>query len=106
MPSVVGSKGQIVIEKGIRDQLGIGPGYRAIQTRVGDKVEIWFAPPRHRDSVFAVFRDQILARGDKGDWLGRRDEIWSEAVARGDKKLHERRPTSRPKSRQGRRRSG
>jgi len=105
MPSVVGSKGQIVIEKEIRDQLGVKPGHRAIQTRVGDKVEIWFAPPPHRDSVFAVFRDQVLVRGDEGDWLERRDEIWAEAVARSDAELHRARPTPRSKTRSSRRRS-
>lgn len=105
MPSVVGSKGQVVIAKAIRDQLGIKPGHRAIQTRVGDKVEIWFTPPPHRDSIYAVFRDQVQARAGQGDWLDRRDQIWAEAVARSDAELHRKRSAPRSQTRSSRRRS-
>lgn len=37
---VVGHKGQVVIAKEIRDSLGIGPGWVALQRVVDDHVEI------------------------------------------------------------------
>jgi len=51
MSHVVGTKGQIVIEKEIRDRLGVKPGWRALQLLVGDRVEIHFVPPEHDRSV-------------------------------------------------------
>ena len=43
----VGPKGQVVVEKEIRDRLGIAPGWRALQSLVGDHVETRFFPPEH-----------------------------------------------------------
>jgi AbrB family looped-hinge helix DNA binding protein len=51
MSGVVGTKGQIVISKEIRDQLGIEPGWRGVQRVVDGKVEIRFVPPPHRNSL-------------------------------------------------------
>jgi len=51
MSSVVGAKGQVTIEKEIRDTLGVEPGWRAVQRLVGERVEIQFLPPRHRRSL-------------------------------------------------------
>ncbi len=45
MTSSVGTKGQIVIQKQIRDRLGIVPGSIAIQRIVGDHVEVYFLKP-------------------------------------------------------------
>jgi AbrB family looped-hinge helix DNA binding protein len=59
MAHVVGTKGQIVIEKEIRDQLGIAPGWKAIQRRVGDHVEIYFLPPTHRRSLAGILKPFI-----------------------------------------------
>ena len=47
MASVVGSKGQVVIEKAIRDALAVRPGSIAIQHLSGDHVEIKFIEPEH-----------------------------------------------------------
>jgi len=41
----VGPKGQVVISKEIRDRLGIGPGWLALQRLVDDHVELFFVPP-------------------------------------------------------------
>jgi bifunctional DNA-binding transcriptional regulator/antitoxin component of YhaV-PrlF toxin-antitoxin module len=54
MSSVVGERGQVTIDKQIRDELGIGPGWRAVQRLVGQRVEITFVPPRHRRSLRGV----------------------------------------------------
>ncbi|GMU39554.1 MAG: hypothetical protein AMXMBFR23_04200 [Chloroflexota bacterium] len=53
---VMGPKGQIVISKEIRDRLGIGPGWLAIERVVDDHVEIHFVPPKHNRSLFGILR--------------------------------------------------
>lgn len=52
----VGQKGQIVIEKRIRDKLGVKPGWQALQLLVGDHVEVYFVPPEHNRSLGADWR--------------------------------------------------
>ncbi|MBX2999440.1 MAG: AbrB/MazE/SpoVT family DNA-binding domain-containing protein [Caldilineaceae bacterium] len=54
MPNVVGPKGQVVIEKEIRDQLNVQPGYLTLQKRVGDHLEIYFYPPEHNRSLRGI----------------------------------------------------
>ena len=54
MSSLVGAKGQVTIEKGIRDALGVQPGWRAVQRLEGDRVVIEFLPPKHRRSLALV----------------------------------------------------
>src|SRR5438094_382161 len=54
MSTLVGTKGQVTIEKEIREALGVRPGWRAIQRRVGHHVVISFRPPKHRDSLLGV----------------------------------------------------
>ena len=57
MTHKVGTKGQIVIEKRIRDQLGIAPGSAAFQAVVDDHVEVHFFPPGHTRSLYGILRD-------------------------------------------------
>lgn len=57
MSTIVGTKGQVTIEKGIREELGVKPGWRAIQRRVGQQVMITFRPPRHRRSLLGILSD-------------------------------------------------
>jgi AbrB family looped-hinge helix DNA binding protein len=45
MANKVGAKGNIVIEKEIRDHLGIRPGWETIQLLRDGHVEIHFLPP-------------------------------------------------------------
>ena len=52
MANRVGTKGQVVIEKEIRDELGVKPGWLAIQQVVDGHVEIHFFPPEHNESLF------------------------------------------------------
>jgi hypothetical protein len=40
-----------VIEKGIRDRLGVQPGWKAVQHLVDGHVEIHFVPPEHARSL-------------------------------------------------------
>jgi len=51
MSTLVGTKGQVTIEKEIRDALGVEPGWRAIQRLDGDRVVIEFRRPKHRRSL-------------------------------------------------------
>jgi bifunctional DNA-binding transcriptional regulator/antitoxin component of YhaV-PrlF toxin-antitoxin module len=57
MASIVGSRGQITLEKELRDELGIQPGWRVVQRRVDDRVELVFFPPRHRRSLLGALAD-------------------------------------------------
>jgi bifunctional DNA-binding transcriptional regulator/antitoxin component of YhaV-PrlF toxin-antitoxin module len=54
--SRVGAKGNIVIDRKVRAQLGIQPGWEAIQTLEGDRVVIQFLPPVRRGAGFASLR--------------------------------------------------
>lgn len=51
MGTKVGAKGRVVIEKAIRDRLGVEPGWIALQHLVDDRVEIRFIPPGHHRSL-------------------------------------------------------
>jgi AbrB family looped-hinge helix DNA binding protein len=55
----VGSKGQIVIEKSIRDRLGIDAGTQAVQRLVDDHVEIYFVPSAREQSLKGVLKPHI-----------------------------------------------
>ncbi len=62
---IVGPKGQVVISKEIRDALGIGPGWRAIERLVDGHVEIRFMPPRHRRSLYGILRSDVSLTDDE-----------------------------------------
>jgi bifunctional DNA-binding transcriptional regulator/antitoxin component of YhaV-PrlF toxin-antitoxin module len=59
MSHVVGLKGQVVIEKDIRDRLGVRAGWIAVQSLVGDRVEMRFLPPEHNRSLFACLAQYV-----------------------------------------------
>lgn len=59
MASKVGTKGQIVIAKEIRDELGIEPGWTAFQQVVDGHVEVYFLPPKHNRSLGGVLAPYI-----------------------------------------------
>jgi bifunctional DNA-binding transcriptional regulator/antitoxin component of YhaV-PrlF toxin-antitoxin module len=63
MANVIGPKGQLVIEKGIRDQLGVGPGWKAIQRVVDDHVELRFIPPTHNRSLAGILKHLVPVGG-------------------------------------------
>ena len=78
--SVVGRKGQVVIAKHIRDQLGIGPGWVAIQRAVDDRVEMVFLPPEHRESLKGSLAPHIKASVAPDEWQRVRERGWHVAV--------------------------
>lgn len=81
MPHVVGSKGQLVIEKEIRDRLGVEPGWVALQYLAGDHLEVHFLPPAHRESLKGSLAKHIKVRVAPGkEWDGARGKAWEEAA--------------------------
>ena len=81
MANVVGPKGQVVIEKEIRDQLGIKPGWLALQLLVDGHVEIHFVPPEHNRSLKGILRpylDPGLVAGLSWDEI--RERAWQAAA--------------------------
>lgn len=83
MAYVVGSKGQIVIAKDIRERLGVEPGWTALQRLVGDHVEVYFLPPEHSRSLKGSLASQLKARVAPGDeWEQARDTAWKSAAGR------------------------
>ena len=76
----VGTKGQVVIEKRIRDRLGIEPGSLTLQQQVGDQVVIRFFPPERRQSLFGILGDLVERPIPVEDWNEAREEAWRQAV--------------------------
>lgn len=81
MATVVGPKGQVVIEKEIRDRLGIQPGTLAIQRLANDHVEIHFIPPAHRRSLRGALAAHISNTVPPEAWAEARERAWQEAAA-------------------------
>jgi bifunctional DNA-binding transcriptional regulator/antitoxin component of YhaV-PrlF toxin-antitoxin module len=61
MASQVSTRGQITIDRAIRDRLGVQPGMVAVQSVVGDRLEVVFLPAPHRRSLFGAL--QGVSRG-------------------------------------------
>lgn len=81
MSSKVGSKGQIVISKEIRDRLGIKPGWIAVQRLADNHVEVYFVPPPHRRSlkgVLAPFTNVRVGLGE--EWDRAREQAWKARI--------------------------
>lgn len=83
MPTKVGNKGQVVIEKHLRDELGIEPGFVAVQRLTENGVEIRFFPAEHSRSLRGVLADAITRRPENAeDWEAMRELAWAEASRR------------------------
>ncbi len=86
MLTTVGQKGQIVIEKAIRDRLGLQPGYVAVQKLVGDHVEVFFYPPEHKQSLRGILAGKTTKRVSSEEWAGLRENAWLEAAVDAEQK--------------------
>jgi AbrB family looped-hinge helix DNA binding protein len=80
MANQVGTKGQIVIEKEIRDKLGIQPGWKAYQQVVDGHLEIYFLPPEHRRSLLGILAKYANPDLDNADWHDVREKAWAAAA--------------------------
>ena len=80
MSNIVGTKGQFVIPKEIREQLGIKPGWRAVSRIVDGQVVTTFIPPRHRRSLKGILAQYVREplREDE-DWHEIRERAWAQA---------------------------
>ena len=77
MANKVGEKGQVVIDKAIRDRLGIGPGWLAIQRIVDNHVEIYFVTPEHNRSLagsLAPYTNVNIPLGT--EWNKAKEKAW------------------------------
>jgi AbrB family looped-hinge helix DNA binding protein len=73
MTSTVGERGQVTIEKSIREELGVYAGDRAVQRIEDGRVVIEFVPGPHRRSLAGVLRDKARPVGDDSSWEVVRD---------------------------------
>ena len=81
MAYVVGSKGQVVIAKEIRERLGIEPGWLALQRVVDDHVEVSFLPPEHTKSLKGSLATHIKTSAAPSQPLDEaREAAWAEAA--------------------------
>lgn len=80
MEARLGTKGQLVIEKPIRDQLGIRPGSLAIQRIVDDHVEIRFVPAEHERSLRGRLAEGRRRSVDTSSWNDTVDQAWRTSV--------------------------
>jgi|GEM_PF-2283930 bifunctional DNA-binding transcriptional regulator/antitoxin component of YhaV-PrlF toxin-antitoxin module len=76
----VGQKGQVVIEKGIRDTLGIQPGFVAVQEVVADRVEIAFFPPEHHESLRGILANPKGPSLSEEEFGEVRRQAWARSI--------------------------
>lgn len=67
MASTVGERGQVTIEKAIREELGVYAGDVAVQRVEGRRVVIEFVPAPHRRSLAGALRDKVRRPAGE-DW--------------------------------------
>jgi AbrB family looped-hinge helix DNA binding protein len=77
----VGAKGQVVIAKEIRDELGIGPGWETIQRIVDGRVELAFVPPEHNNSLLGILNTHAHPALAAADWHDLSEAAW-DAIGR------------------------
>jgi AbrB family looped-hinge helix DNA binding protein len=68
MPTTVGERGQVTIEKAIREQLGVYAGDLAVQRVEDGRVVIEFVPAPHTRSLAGSLRDVARPVADDTDW--------------------------------------
>jgi bifunctional DNA-binding transcriptional regulator/antitoxin component of YhaV-PrlF toxin-antitoxin module len=82
MANMVGEKGQVVIEKLLREALGVQPGFVTVQTLVEDHVEIRFYPPEHNRSLRGILEQYVQRTVAPEEWNEVREQAWEEALAK------------------------
>jgi AbrB family looped-hinge helix DNA binding protein len=79
--AVVGERFQVVIERDVRDELGIRPGDRAVETVENGRLVLTFVPARHRRSLLGRLSGQGRVT-DMAD-LRDRESISDQVLERG-----------------------
>jgi len=83
MGNILGTKGQLVIEKPIRDALGVEPGWVAVQRLIGDRVEIRFFPPQHDRSLQGILAPLVSRSLPPERWQEIRARAWGQRADEG-----------------------
>jgi AbrB family looped-hinge helix DNA binding protein len=68
MASTVGERGQVTIEKSIREELGVSAGDQAVQRIENGTVVIEFVPAPHHRSLAGALRDKVRRVSDDESW--------------------------------------
>lgn len=76
MSSRVGERGQITIEKAIREELAIYAGDETVQRVEDGRIVIEVVPGRHRRSLAGTLRDKVGRVPDDEAWDTLRDAAW------------------------------
>ncbi len=77
MSSRVGDRGQITIEKAIREELAIYAGDEAVQRVEDGRIVIEVIPGRHRRSLAGSLRTKATREPVDEAWSALRDAAWS-----------------------------
>ena len=77
MTSRVGERGQITIEKSIREELAIHAGDEAVQRIEDGRIVIEVIPGRHRRSLAGSLRQKIGRVPTDESWSALRDAAWA-----------------------------
>ena len=76
MSSRVGERGQITIEKSIREELAIYAGDEAVQRVVDGRIVIEVIPGRHRRSLAGSLRSKVGRQPADESWDALREAAW------------------------------
>lgn len=76
MSSRVGERGQITIEKSIREELAIYTGDEAVQRVEDGRIIIEVIPGRHRRSLAGSLRSKVGRRPANESWDALREAAW------------------------------
>lgn len=68
MPSRVGERGQITVEKAIREELAVYAGDHAIQWVEDGRLVVEFVPALHRRSLAGSLASKVTRRPDDEGW--------------------------------------
>ncbi|HEX5465998.1 MAG TPA: AbrB/MazE/SpoVT family DNA-binding domain-containing protein [Candidatus Limnocylindrales bacterium] len=76
MSSRVGERGQITIEKAIREELAISAGDEAVQRVEDGRIVIEVVPGRHRRSLAGSLKSKSTRRPADESWEALRGAAW------------------------------
>lgn len=76
MASRVGERGQITIEKAIREELGIYAGDETVQRVEDGRIVIEVVPGRHRRSLAGSLRGKVTRQPEDEAWAALRAAAW------------------------------
>lgn len=76
MTSRVGERGQITIEKAIREELGIYAGDETVQRVEDGRIVIEVVPGRHRRSLAGSLRGKVTRKPADEAWAALREAAW------------------------------